>query len=288
MSRIRGLLVVLLLSSTATSFASNGITYTIDPVSGLSDPIVAHVTVTTDHDMTASFGCRLTYDASGLTLTAAEVQTGTGKLPASWSTIIFDTSTPGQIDLVATDQTAAHAVIAAGTFEALKITLARKAATCATHEFGFNATRPEAGTPLENAFPDYNQYVQYIDDGTHTILTQELTETPATGPAIAASHAFLRGNVNTRDAHALDIGDVVTLANYLFRGFALGFDCQAAADVNNDGKKNITDLVTLVQGIFNSGLVHIPAPTGTPGVVAPDGGAIPSVLGCAAGEAVCP
>ena len=65
------------------------------------------------------------------------------------------------------------------------------------------------------------------------------------------------------------------------------------AEPNDDGSFNITDLVTQVQGIFNSSLITIPPPNfsnpglGIAGVGASDGGSIPSVLGCADGES-CP
>ena len=86
---------------------------------------------------------------------------------------------------------------------------------------------------------------------------------------------------------------MIDLAAYLYQGLVLDYNCEAAVDTNNDGAVDITDLVTLAQGIFNSTLITIPPPNSTnPGVgiaaaVVPDGGSIPSVLGCVDGES-CP
>ena len=88
-------------------------------------------------------------------------------------------------------------------------------------------------------------------------------------------------------AHRLDLADVIDLAAYLYSGLSLGFNCAAATDVNNDGAADISDVVTLVQAIFNTAGASIAAPNsflGLPGVVVPNGGTIASSLGCAEGE----
>ncbi len=94
----------------------------------------------------------------------------------------------------------------------------------------------------------------------------------------------MRGNINARTAHTLDIGDVVDLASALFNGFVLDFDCEGALDVNNDGSWNIVDVVALVQGIFRPVAYTIPPPSTSPGVSDIDGGSVSSVLGCLEGE----
>ena len=104
----------------------------------------------------------------------------------------------------------------------------------------------------------------------------------------------IRGNINARSTKVLDVADVIDLAAHLFLGLDLSYACDAAIDVNNDGSLNITDLVTLVYGIYNSSLITIPPPNSTnpglniAGVVVSDGGSIPSVLGCADGESCTP
>ncbi len=99
--------------------------------------------------------------------------------------------------------------------------------------------------------------------------------------------AFLRGNINRRAAHSLDLADVVDLVHVLFAGRTLTFDCEAALDVNNDGAHDILDVIGLVYGVFRPQVFEIPPPTGVPGVGEPDGGSISSALGCEDGE-YCP
>jgi len=136
-----------------------------------------------------------------------------------------------------------------------------------------------------------NQYIHYLDPASSSVLYDAPGTSGVIGPEVD-DHGFIRGNVNNRAAHALDIGDVTDMANTFF-GSLPANPCQAAYDTNNDEETDITDLITLVQGIFNSSVIAIRPPNfttpglGIPGVVAPDGGAIPSVLGCAEGE-TCP
>ncbi len=255
---------------------------TADPTA----PFTVTLTVTTDRTTTATVAARLTYDATRLNApAAADVVKGAG-IPASWSFAFRDVGTAGQIDFVLTDQTSAAAVISAASFEALKITFTRKAPpSCAAVTFGFNATRPADGTPAGNAFPDANQYIHYTaSSAVQTDIVDASRQTPGTGTVV--DHTFIRGNVNARSAHVLNISDAIDLANMLFSGLA-AIPCEAAMDVNNDGKRNITDLVTLVHGVFNSTNVTIPPPRSAPGVVVPDGGTIASHLGCSIGE-TCP
>lgn len=82
--------------------------------------------------------------------------------------------------------------------------------------------------------------------------------------------------------------DVTDLVQHLFGTLDFGFTCEAASDVNNDGAKNIVDVISLVQGVI-VGVFTIPAPNsmnpglGIPGAVTLNGGVIPSVLNCAEG-----
>jgi formylglycine-generating enzyme required for sulfatase activity len=105
---------------------------------------------------------------------------------------------------------------------------------------------------------------------------------------------FIRGNVSVdRADHILSLQDVVDLAAFLFANDNFTFNCDAASDTNNDGIRNITDLVTSVHGIFSTVIMAPPnflnPGIGIPGVVVPDGGTIPSILGCAEGETTaCP
>jgi hypothetical protein len=161
--------------------------------------------------------------------------------------------------------------------------------------FDYNTEAPV--TPAEfSAFPA-NQYLHYIDSSTLSVVLEEPELFSVEGGSVV-DHAFVRGNVNDRAAHELNIGDVTDIAAFLFTGYVPVFDCAAAFDTNDDGAHNITDLVTAVQGIFNAASVEIPPPNGDdpgtvsagvyiPGVVVPNGGTIPSVLGCEDGE-TCP
>jgi hypothetical protein len=67
---------------------------------------------------------------------------------------------------------------------------------------------------------------------------------------------LLRGNMNGDGA--IDIGDVVYLINYLFRG-DLPPDPPQSGDVNSDGKLNIADIVYLLNYLYRGG----PSPAGS-------------------------
>lgn len=105
---------------------------------------------------------------------------------------------------------------------------------------------------------------------------------------VTTDHSFVRGNVNNRSAGLLDAGDVVDLVEILLGGLTPSYDCAAAADVNNDGRHNIIDVAALVQGLFGTDGFVIPPPRGAPDVTIPDGGSIPSELGCRQGELCSP
>lgn len=255
--------------------------------SGPAEAIVAHVDISSDWGNIASVGTRLTYDSSKVTFESLAMGSG---VPATWSAVYSETGTAGELDLVITDVTASAAVIAdsPSSLEVITLTFSRNEASCDDPvDFDFNSGGGDAA-----AFPQ-DHYIHRLSASSASVVIAAATLTTGTsGPAVD-DHSFIRGNLNNRSAHILDISDVIDLAAYLYSGLELGYDCEAAIDVNNDGSFNITDLVTQVQGIFNSSLITIPPPNftnpgiGIPGVVAPDGGSIPSVLGCADGES-CP
>jgi hypothetical protein len=258
---------------------ASSLAYRIPAVNDPGDPIVVYLDLTSDRTAIASVGSRMTYDAASVTLSTVELGAGA---PASWSIIFQDTSVAGQVDVALTDQTAAAATISTpASAEMVKLTFSRIGTNCDQASFAFNAAPPDPGPPAA-AFP-VNHYVIYVST---TINVETATTAASSGPA-TGDHRFIRGNVNNRSAHALDIQDIVDLAAATFSGFIPGFDCAAAFDVNNDAGRNIVDIVALVQGIFGTTGFVIPPPTGTPGLGTADGGAIPSVLGCSDGE-VCP
>jgi hypothetical protein len=256
--------------------AATSLAYRIPSVADPADPIVVFLDLTSDRSNIAAIGSRMTYGATKLSLASVEVGAG---VPASWSIIFQDVATPGQVDVAITDQTAAAATVSTpASSEVVKLTFSRIGTGCSQAAFDFNSAAPGAGAAAA-AFP-VNHYAIYVST---TIVAETATTTPASGP-VTLNHAFLRGNVNNRAAHAIDIQDVVDLVATLFGGFAPSFDCQAAFDVDNDGAQNISDVVGLVQGIFGTTGYTIPPPTTSPGIVVPDGGTIPSVLGCNEGE----
>lgn len=283
------LLLWVVLGLTAPAGAASGFDYRIPAVSGPAEPVVVSLDLTSDRDDIASVGVRLTYDSSLLALVGIEKGAG---IPASWSFIFEDSATAGEIDVAITDQSSAAATITGPVtaIEVLRVTFDRATTSCSSAAFDFNTVAPVPG-PEENAFPE-NQYVIYVDGVSNEIVVEAAATTSATGPAVD-DHGFVRGNLNNRAAHSLDIGDVVDLANSLFGSFVPGFDCAAASDVNDDGERNIVDVVALVQGAFGTSGFVIPPPNSTdpgpgiPGVVTVDGGSIPSVLGCNEGE-TCP
>ena len=269
----------------ATTQAATGLALRVPAVAEPTSPIDVFLDLTTDRTKISAAGARLSYDPTKVTLSTVQKQAG---LPASWSFIYLDTATAGKVDLVLTDQTTAAAVLAgpASAIPAVKLTFNRVSVGCGTASFDFNAAAPAAGAQAA-AFPQ-NQYIIYVAAG-GAITLEAATGAAATGP-VTSDHGFIRGNVNNRSAHALDIGDVVDLVNNLFGTFVPAFDCAAAFDTNNDGARNIVDVVALVQAAFGSQGVVVAPPSaanpgpGIPGVVVPNGGTIPSSLGCNQGE----
>ena len=255
---------------------------------GPGEAITVHVDISSDWGNIASVGPRLTYDSSKVAFEGFAMGSGA---PATWSAVYSETGTAGEIDLVITDVSPNAAVIAGSpsSLEAITLTFSRNEAACDDAvDFGFNSN----GGATAAAFPQ-NQYIHRLSTSSSSVVIAAATITTGTSGPVVDDHSFIRGNLNNRSAHILDISDVIDLAAWLYSGLELGYDCEAAIDVNNDGAFNITDLVTQVQGIFNSSLITIPPPNfsnpglGIAGVVGPDGGSIPSVLGCADGES-CP
>lgn len=258
-------------------------------VLGPAEPVRVYVDLSSGRGDITSVGSRLSYDPAAMSFVSLVKGSGA---PASWSFAYASTATAGEVDFVLTDQTPAAARIAGPVtaLEVVCVTFQRTGINCTAAAFGFNPAAP-VGAAAVAAFPT-NHYTHYINNVSDTVQIEAASTSGLSGPAVD-DHGFIRGNVNNRSAHALDIGDVVDLASFLFAGFAPAFSCAAAFDSNNSGTADITDLVTSVQGIFNSAQVKIAPPSfanpgpGIPGVVVPDGGTIPSLLGCADGE-TCP
>ncbi len=257
-------------------------------VSGPADSVRVLLDVTSSLKSLESVGARVTYDPLQVELDPKAIDAGAG-LPAGWA-FTWKQVSAGEADLVVGDPTAGTAAIADATepLQVAILTFHRLQAGCGSLPFGFSDRAPAPG-PEQEAFPK-PRFVTFLDAKGNE-LTASATGTP-TGSAGAGDHAFLRGNVNARSLHRVDIGDVVDLAEILFGGLA-PVRCQGAMDVDGSGDIDITDLITLIQGIFHPDEVTIPPPNftvpggGVPGTVVPDGGSIPSVLGCEEGEA-CP
>ena len=264
--------------TTVTTFALRAPT-----VLGPVESIKVYLDLTSDWGSVSSVGTRLTYDSSKVTFTS--LSTGSG-VPGSWSATYSATGTAGEIDVVIKDSNDVDNITTApSSLEVLAVTFSRNAEACNDPvAFAFNATAGD-GTNMETA----GQYLKRVNTQSNTIVEATTTDTAVSGPTVT-DYAFIRGNVNNRSTHRLDLSDVIDLAAYLYSGLSLGFDCAAATDVNNDGAADISDVVTAVQAIFNSSSVTIAAPNfsnpgvGVPGVVVPNGGSIASVLGCAEGE----
>lgn len=275
----RALWFVVCALSAAHVGATSSFSYSVPAVDDPSDVIEVSVHLTSDSTDIAAVGCRLTYDDSKVTL--IDVNMGVG-IPASWSFLFQETDAPGEVDVVLSDQTSAAATMSVPSgAEIVKMTFSRVDSDCAPSTFGFNAGAPDPGAATA-AFPE-NQYVIHVGS---TIELESASVTPTSGPALN-DHSFLRGNVANRTSHSLDLQDVVDLVSTLFGGFVPSFDCDAAFDVNDDGAQDVSDVVALVQVVFGATSFVLPEPAGAPGVVVPDGGSIPSMLGCAEGE-VCP
>lgn len=264
------------LSVTTWLPAATSVSYRVPAVADPGDPVVVHLDMTSDQPQVAAVGVRLTYDDTALNMLS--VVPGSG-IPASWSEL-YAGDGPGTVDRALTDLSSAAAVIDLSTGgEVLVLVFDRVDGGCGPLTFGFSLAVPV--TPEEIAAYPANQYALAV--GTDVNL-DPATTTPGSGPA-TGDHRFLRGNVNARSLHSLDMGDVVDLVFELFDpGFTLAFDCLAASDVNNSGLVDVVDVVALIQGLFGINGFVIPPPTGTPGWVVPDGGTIPSVLGCIDGE----
>ena len=260
-------------------------------VLGPAEPVTARLLLTAAQDRISALGARLSYDPVVMSLAGPDLIVRGAGLPATWDFVFKDQPAPGCADLVVTDLTPTAATIrgpVAG-LEVGRLALTRIGLGCLTADFGFNEDPPAPGAPSA-AFP-MNHYITWNDPILHKVEIVKASTQGTNGP-VMTDHAFIRGNVNNRKAHRLDLSDVVDLAAMLFSGFP-AVPCAAALDVNNDGGTNITDLITLLHGIFNAGEIAIGPPNaaspglGIPGVAAPDGGTIPSVLGCIRGE-TCP
>lgn len=81
-------------------------------------------------------------------------------------------------------------------------------------------------------------------------LLLDLLANVATGPAFAAGRAFQRGHVIGNGG--IQIGDAVRILSDLFLGLSF-IHCADAADVNDDGRIDITDPVYLLGYLFLGG-----------------------------------
>jgi len=207
-------------------------------------------------------------------------------VPNSWSATYSATGTAGEIDVVIKDSNSADNITSApSSLEVLAITFTGVSSNCTPAvDFAYNAADGD-GSNMETE----GKYIKRVNSQNNTIVEATTADNTVTGPTVT-DYAFIRGNVNNRLSHRLDLSDVIDLAAYLYSGLTFSFDCAAAKDVNNDGAEDISDVVTLVQAIFNTSGVSIAAPNfsdpgvGVPGVVVPNGGSIASQLGCAEGE----
>lgn len=256
--------------------ADSSLTLRIPELNDPADPILVYLDLASDRDRVAAVGFRLTYNAAKVTL--IDLEKG-ADVPPSWSFVFRETVVRGQIDAVLTDQTAAAATLHVGAAsEMLRFTFLPKGLSCEPVAFAFNSAVPPPGAAAA-AFP-LNQYVVFAGED----ITFEAASTIAVEGPVVRDRAFIRGNVSNRAQHAIDIQDVIDLAAILFAGFDPGFDCEGASDVNDDGATDIADVVALIGAIFAVNGVVIPPPIGEAAVVTADGGAVPSVLGCAEGE----
>ena len=266
------------LRATATTFVLRAPT-----VLGPVESIKVYLDLTSDWGSVSSIGTRLTYDSSKVTFTSLAAGSG---VPSSWSATYSETGTAGEIDVVIKDANSADNITSApSSLEVLAVTFSRNAEACNDAvDFAFNATAGD-GSNMETE----GRYIKRVNTQSNTIVEATTTNTAVSGPTVT-DYAFIRGNVNNRLSHRLDLSDVIDLAAYLYSGLTFSFDCAAAKDVNNDGAEDISDVVTLVQAIFNTSGVTIAAPNfsdpgiGVPGVVAGNGGSIASQLSCAEGE----
>ena len=252
-------------------------------VLGAVEPIKLHLDLSSDWANISSIGTRLTYDSSKITFTS--LTTGSG-VPSSWTATYSETGTDGEVDVVIKDADATDNISSAPSdLEVLIVTFSRNAEACNDAlDFEYNAEAGD-GTNMETE----GQYLKRVNTQDATVVEATTAENTVSGPTVT-DYAFIRGNVNARSSHRLDLADVIDLAAYLYSGLTFSFDCDAAKDVNNDGAEDISDVVTLVQAIFNTSGVTIAAPNfsdpgiGVPGVVSGNGGSISSQLSCAEGE----
>ena len=258
-------------------------------VLGPIEAIKVYLDISSDWGSISSVGARLTYESDKVSFTSIAMGSG---VPNSWSATYSETGTTGEIDVVIKDANSTDNITSApSSLEVLAITFTRTVSTPFTDgcndpiDFDFNTTAGDGSNMATEG-----RYIKRVNTQSNTV-TEQITAvgTPVSGPTVT-DYSFIRGNVNNRSAHRLDLADVIDLAAYLYSGLSLGFNCAAATDVNNDGAADVSDVVTLVQAIFNTSGVSIAAPNfsnpglGRPGVVDTNGGAISSVLGCATGE----
>ena len=121
-----------------------------------------------------------------------------------------ETGTPGEIDIVVTDTITASRIPGPITdLEAFELVFERvDPVSCDPVQFGFNTTPPVSGVSAA-AFPE-NNFIQFVNRCS-VVETSTAAQTTVVGPVVV-DHSFIRGNVNERSAHSLDIGDVAEKA----------------------------------------------------------------------------
>ena len=252
-------------------------------VLGPIEPIKVYLDLTSDWGSISSVGARLTYDSTKVNSPSIAMGSG-ANVPNAWSIVYSDTSVAGKIDVVIEDanNNATKIATAPSSLEVLAVTFTRITSACNDAvAFAYNTTAGDGSNMATEG-----RYIKRVNTQSNTVVEATTANNTVSGPTVT-DYAFIRGNVNNRSAHRLDLADVIDLAAYLYSGLSLGFNCVAATDVNNDGAADISDVVTLVQAIFNTAGASIAAPNsflGLPGVVVPNGGTIASSLGCAEGE----
>ncbi|MBI4606791.1 MAG: hypothetical protein HY721_32910 [Planctomycetes bacterium] len=227
----------------------------------------------------ADVGTRLSFNPAHVQVASVAVGSAVdnGALEPNWKVEyenVAAANSNGKLDVIVGDFTLGTVLNASsgGPFQVICVEFSYPGGAACTTSVCFNT---DGAPPNPAAFPE-DQYLHYNPGGGATPALLE----NAAGPCVSVEgHGFIRGDVNMNGSASA--GDIIALATHLFGSLSLP-DCLAARDVNDSGGLpiNITDLVTLVQGLFNAPAVVIPPPYPTRGVD-------PTGLGCNVGLA-CP
>ncbi len=105
------------------------------------------------------------------------------------------------------------------------------------------------------AFPQWVENTLIVCSGAENALFQVLI--------LPQGKTFIRGDADG-DGQPLNLADVITIAQYLFRGAAAP-SCLDAADSNDDGEVDISDAVYILFFLFIGGSPAPPLPYPGPG-----------------------